>query len=235
MGSSRAFGPGGSPFGSADLQANARRFFERALVISALLHLSLAGTFRAASERAAAVSGSEPMGRAERVSTVRVFVPLAAPPRIASPGGPSADAKSGTIEPVGRSDLADLFSGSAGFSAVTAPIGRDRIDEPVPPRPGPEDPAEPPFAVAEVQPRAIFSPKPEYPEWAREAGVEGTVLLRVLVAKDGHVADVVVVKGVRGLDREAVRGIQRWLFRPGLAHGRPVEVWLKIPVVFWLE
>ena len=80
------------------------------------------------------------------------------------------------------------------------------------------------------------TPKPEYPEQARKAGWEGTVMLGVLVNVGGK-AEKVEIKGSSGyapLDQAAVEGLKRWLFRPARYGAKAVETWVKIPVVFRL-
>ena len=80
------------------------------------------------------------------------------------------------------------------------------------------------------------TPKPAYPEQARKAGWEGTVMLGVLVNVGGK-AEKIEIKGSSGhatLDQAAVEGLKRWLFRPARYGEKAVESWVKIPVVFRL-
>ena len=80
------------------------------------------------------------------------------------------------------------------------------------------------------------TPRPAYPEEARKAGWQGTVILGVLVNVGGK-AEKIEIKGSSGhapLDRAAVEGLKRWLFRPARYGARAVESWVKIPVVFQL-
>lgn len=80
--------------------------------------------------------------------------------------------------------------------------------------------------------------KPEYPRLARIAGVEGLVILEAVIQKDGTVGQVTVLKtppGKLGFDREAVRALRQWTFRPGEMHGRPVDVIMTLTVRFRLN
>ncbi len=86
---------------------------------------------------------------------------------------------------------------------------------------------EPPAVVTQV--------KPEYTDLAREAGVEGTVVMRALVGTDGHVKDVHVDKSVPLLDEAAVSAVRKWVFTPALSSGHPVAVWVSVPVRFNLH
>jgi protein TonB len=83
-------------------------------------------------------------------------------------------------------------------------------------------------------PVPVFAPTPEYPAWAREAGVTGRVLLNVLVGTDGRVRRVVIEKEENGLGKAAHDGILRWIFRPARSNGAAVATWVAVPVVFRL-
>lgn len=76
----------------------------------------------------------------------------------------------------------------------------------------------------------------EYPQVARDRGIEGRVLLQLIVDKTGQVCDVRVVKSVdENIDQEAVR-VSKMLpkFVPGMVNGHPVNVWYMLPIVFKL-
>ena len=103
----------------------------------------------------------------------------------------------------------------------------------LPPPPPPAD-RTPAVAGADTPPELVDAPKPAYPEWAREAGVEGKVLLRVLVGKDGRPRKVIETGGVRALGEDAAKAVMRWTFHPALSNGNPIEVWVEVPVVFRL-
>lgn len=86
-----------------------------------------------------------------------------------------------------------------------------------------DQPAEP---VSQVQ--------PVYPEMAKEAQIEGTVLLRVFVGPDGRVKDMRTVRSVKYLDASARDAVRRWIYKPALLRGEPVAVWIDVPVEFKL-
>ncbi len=72
-----------------------------------------------------------------------------------------------------------------------------------------------------------------YPDSARAAGVEGTVLVRMVVDANGDVADPVVLRGVDpALDAEALRVVHTLGLAPGRIGGRPVRVSMTLPVSF---
>lgn len=103
---------------------------------------------------------------------------------------------------------------------------------------GVEDPAMPePGVWVPVQqlPDVVLRVAPLYPDFAREAQVEGTVQLWALVDLDGSVREVRVRRSVPLLDEAAVAAVARWRFTPALDNGRPVRVWVAIPVRFTLR
>lgn len=90
--------------------------------------------------------------------------------------------------------------------------------------------------AALTQARYRDTPRPEYPESARRAGREGTVLLRVLVDDQGRSKQVEInnSSGSDALDRAAAAAIRRWRFYPARYGDRAVESWIKIPIEFAL-
>jgi len=77
----------------------------------------------------------------------------------------------------------------------------------------------------------------QYPEIAKENGIQGRVLLQFVVGADGKVSNVKVVRGVDpSLDKEAVRVVQsspKW--DPGKQRDRAVKVTYTFPVIFQLR
>jgi TonB family protein len=86
-------------------------------------------------------------------------------------------------------------------------------------------------------PRYGLNRKPYYPAMARERGWQGTVLLKVLISKNGAVETIELEcsSGFSILDRSAIKGVKEWKFNPGRKDGQPVEMWVRIPVTFRLE
>ena len=81
------------------------------------------------------------------------------------------------------------------------------------------------------------APPPRYPTTAREQGLEGVVVLSVLVRHDGRVDDarVAVSSGTIVLDQAALAAVRTWLFAPATQGGRPVESIVEVPVKFALR
>lgn len=73
-----------------------------------------------------------------------------------------------------------------------------------------------------------------YPEMARELGIQGKVYLTFVVAADGHIIDVNLKRGVdKTLNKEAervIKGMPNWI--PGKDNGKPVYVRCSLPIEF---
>ena len=91
------------------------------------------------------------------------------------------------------------------------------------------------FVAVEVLPQILRMEAPIYPPLAREAGVEGTVLLRVLVSKEGKVLNVIVLSGNPMLADAARTAAFTARFSPAQQQHKPVPVWVQLPVVFSLR
>ena len=78
----------------------------------------------------------------------------------------------------------------------------------------------------------ISSPAPNYPMLARLAHIHGQVILQAVVAKDGSVSAMHVLRGHRLLRGAAVDAVSRWRFRPYMMEGRPVDVSTIVTVDF---
>lgn len=84
----------------------------------------------------------------------------------------------------------------------------------------------------------LVAPAPHYPARARRAGMQGTVVLRVLVDAQGRPEQVQIrdSSGHRLLDDAARRQVlEHWRFRPAEMGGHPVAAWALVPVVFTLR
>ena len=91
------------------------------------------------------------------------------------------------------------------------------------------------YPYVEELPEVIHKAAPVYPEAARNAGIQGTVIVQARVLKDGRVSGTRVLKSIPQLDAAAVRAVRRWRFQPALSDGKPVAVWVAVPVKFSLH
>jgi protein TonB len=65
--------------------------------------------------------------------------------------------------------------------------------------------------------------------------MEGTVVVRALIAADGHVKDTQAIPSIPILDAAAQAAVRKWTFKPAMRDGKPVETWMNIPIKFSLH
>lgn len=89
------------------------------------------------------------------------------------------------------------------------------------------------FVASSSNPVLIHGGKADYPLMARRAGIQGTVLVQVLVGTEGRVELAEILQSVHPmLDEAALAAARRCLFTPGKQRGNPVAVWVAIPFLF---
>jgi TonB family protein len=85
-------------------------------------------------------------------------------------------------------------------------------------------------------PRLLREVKPDYTEEARRRGVEGDVVMEIVVRRDGSVGDVRILQSLGfGLDRLAADAVRQWRFAPARRLGTPVDVLVEVAVEFKLR
>jgi protein TonB len=80
--------------------------------------------------------------------------------------------------------------------------------------------------------------KPEYTQEAKDAHIEGTVLVDCVVLESGKVDRVQISRSLDptyGLDKQAVKAAEQWEFEPGTKDGKPVPVRITIELTFTLK
>jgi protein TonB len=80
----------------------------------------------------------------------------------------------------------------------------------------------------------VHDVKPVYPHAARDAHVQGDVVLRAVIAKDGRVKEVNLVRGHPVLVRAAVDALRQRRYRPPILDGTPIEVETDVTIHFML-
>jgi protein TonB len=76
---------------------------------------------------------------------------------------------------------------------------------------------------------------PQYPDIALRGRVQGQVVIRALIDKNGDVEDVSLVSGHRALAPAALEAVKQWKYRPYLLNGQPVKIETQITIVFQLN
>ncbi|MGA8761498.1 MAG: energy transducer TonB, partial [Candidatus Sulfotelmatobacter sp.] len=77
--------------------------------------------------------------------------------------------------------------------------------------------------------------QPVYPPEARRAGIQGQVLLRAKISREGRIIDLELISGPKELAQAAIGAVEQWRYRPYLLMGNPVEVDTEILVNFTLS
>lgn len=101
----------------------------------------------------------------------------------------------------------------------------------------PAAPAAVPVAPPSFDAAYLSNPPPRYPMASRRAGEQGTVMLRVLVSREGAAARVELERssGSAHLDAAARETVKAWRFTPARRGAEAIESWMIVPVVFRLE
>jgi len=85
-------------------------------------------------------------------------------------------------------------------------------------------------------PKGLYTPAAPYTEEAGRQGIEGTVVLEIVVDASGNVSDVKVSKSLdTGLDASAVKTVRNWRFEPATRDGRAVRVAVHVEISFKLH
>ena len=76
---------------------------------------------------------------------------------------------------------------------------------------------------------------PTYPPLARQARIQGTVILQAQISKDGSIENLQLVSGHPMLAPAAIEAVKQWKYKPYLLNGEPVEVETTVQVNFTLS
>jgi protein TonB len=91
-------------------------------------------------------------------------------------------------------------------------------------------------AMGDIEPpRLVRRVEPSYPEIARQARVEGVVILEATTDVYGRVTGVLVLRSVPLLDAAAVDAVRQWVYEPLVVNGRPRPVTFTVTVRFVLK
>ena len=93
-------------------------------------------------------------------------------------------------------------------------------------------PAIEPVTVPEAAQRALLIDQPAIGHPAGAKGQQGTVIVQVLVGRDGTVQDAKFVQGSLAFARNAIDGVRQWKFKPYTMNGRPVSVQTTLTIKF---
>jgi len=81
-------------------------------------------------------------------------------------------------------------------------------------------------------PRLFSETKPVYPAAARQAGVDGNVVVRIVIDKAGNVVDARAIAGPEILRGAALDAVRQWRYEPSILNGQPVSVQMPVTIPF---
>lgn len=149
-----------------------------------------------------------------------------------------------TEKPVVEDDRAVGTTNCDEIEPVAKPMVREReAERTLPPKPLKEEvfiscDQMPQFPGGDAALIQFISSNIRYPQTAKDNGIQGKVVVQMVIEKDGKVGEVKVARGVdKDLDREAIR-VCKCLpaFSPGRnSKGDPVRVWYTMPIQFKLQ
>lgn len=229
------------PYGAPDLLAASRPHLARALTVSsamASLAFALAMTIglHMPPPRVVRIPGQTQSHDIDEIKVIRdpVWQP---------PGRPTT-ARTGVVVPVSPATKASEWIAPAelrpDFPALTGLDSEAGAAPGAGTGSGPVVEVDPPpgtYTYFDVLPKEIVRIKPAYPDLAREAGVEGPVIIQALIGKDGHVKSAFVDPrfSIPLLNDAALAAAKQWVFTPAMANGHPVTVWYAITYHFVLN
>jgi len=85
------------------------------------------------------------------------------------------------------------------------------------------------------EPKKLKNVNPVYPDIAKQARVQGVVILECTISPQGKVTDVKLLRGIPLLDQAAIDAVKQWVYTPTLLNGVPVPVIMTVTVNFRLN
>ena len=140
---------------------------------------------------------------------------------------PAATGVAGVIGGVPDGQLGGVLGGILG--------GIGHAPAPAPPRPTPVAHKGPYRVGGKVQaPRLIRQVQPEYPPLAKQARIQGDVVIDSVIDTQGRVTEMKVVSGSPLLVQSAIQALGQWRYQPTLLNGQPVAVDMLVTLHFTL-
>ncbi len=209
----------------ADLKQRYRRALGYSIVISAAIHAGIAILFPTLDIQATPSKPDQIIIQIEDLPETRQLSRPPPPPRPALPIETESD------------DVPD------DVTIETTDLELDDVPVDLPPPPPTGDSESAPFEEEEIlevwkveqKPRLVRRAIPVYPQFALRAGLQGSVMLKVLLGKDGKAESIQVLKGEQIFRKSAEDAVRKFLFEPARQSDRPVKVWLVVPIHFKLE
>lgn len=103
------------------------------------------------------------------------------------------------------------------------------------PPPPPALSAHPPRISRMMEGNLIHRVAPQYPPLARQARIQGTVVLRAMISRKGKIENVQIISGHPMLVKSAMDAVLQWRYRPYYLNNEPMEVETQVTVNFTLS
>jgi periplasmic protein TonB len=147
--------------------------------------------------------------------SIEMVTETVAPPPMVDPGAIGINHATGSFR--------DSVGSSMAISGLAVP----------PPPPPPPVVRRPPSHMMEGN--LIFRVQPEYPAIARQARVQGQVMLRATISREGVIENLQPLSGPPILIRAAIDAVRQWRYRPYVLNGEPIAVETEVKVNFVLS
>ncbi|MCI0406919.1 MAG: TonB family protein [candidate division Zixibacteria bacterium] len=223
-------------YGALELKIDYQEHLLRALLMAAILHVSVIGGLllynyiKALSERDKNIIVIDdiislpPPSLQKKPPTLKVELPKIKPPVVGIPKALPDEAVMEEITIASQKELA----------VINAPLAEDGevkinvVDISIP---NPDS-----FIDVDEEPVLIRQVKPAYPPLAYQNKIEGQVVVKILVDTDGKVLDTRIDKSSNEIfNEEAIAAVKQWNFKPAILNKKPVRFWYHAPIVFKLE
>jgi protein TonB len=162
-----------------------------------------------------ATPGSATPSSATLVHTEPTAVVTAPPPPKATPRQPSTYVATTKVPSSLQSQMVSMTPDASGNKSPEAAL-----------------PSIEPVAVPELTERALLTVQPPLAYPPNAGGRTGTVVLEVLIGRDGAVQDAKFLQGSLAFARNAIDGARQWKFKPYTLNGRPVSVRTTLTIKF---
>jgi protein TonB len=246
-------------YGATELKKTYQKFLQKGLIFAILIHGFIIGTYLFANYLSA-LEDSKNKDIQQRIINVTDLEPPPSatdeeeppPPKIEEPPvAPPKDLTALTPEPVAKEkaeeqtiktqeELEQIKGPDTGKQVFTVNIKVEekKIEEKIEKKETQEKTVYQSFEV-EKAPECVnlaqVRGSMQYPEIARETGIEGRVTVKVLVNESGSVIKVGSVSGPDVFHDEVREKASDLQFTPGLQNGKPVKVWVTVPFNFKLK
>ena len=84
-------------------------------------------------------------------------------------------------------------------------------------------------------PQAIFRPDPIYPILAKQARIQGVVVIDAIIDENGSVVQAHVISGPPLLMPSALEAVMKWKYQPSFLDGQPISVAMHVDVTFQMQ